>query len=181
MSDQDKSNKNSDRDTILSEMEKRINQRIDDRARAHDETTQAHVDGIYRAMELMNEKMDVRGDGIEKSMQNQYDRLETSMQNQYDGLEKSMQNHYDRLEKSMQNHYDRLEKSMQNHYDGLEKSMQTQFSEVKSSIAELKATVEKLGSEYNQIRKEMLQNTLWLVGTLIAITSVVIAAFTFLS
>ena len=148
MSDQDQSNKNSDRDTILSEMEKRINQRIDDRAKAHDETTQAHVDGIYRAMELMGEKMEVRVDGIEKSMQKQYDSHEKSMQKQYDGLEKSMQ---------------------------------TQFSEVKSSIAELKLTVEKLGSEYNQVRKEMLQNTLWLVGTLIAITGVVIAAFTFLS
>ena len=148
MSDQDKSNKNSDRDTILSEMEKRIIQRIDDRASAHDETTQAHVNGIYRAMELMGEKMEVRVDGIENSMQTQYDGLEQLMQKQYDGLEKSMR---------------------------------TQFNEVKSSIAELKVTVERLGSEYNQIRKEMLQNTLWIVGTIIAIAGVVIAAFTFLS
>ena len=41
-------------------------------------------------MELMGEKTEVRGDGIEKSMQNQYDGLEKSMQNQFGELRASL-------------------------------------------------------------------------------------------
>lgn len=115
MSDQIESNNYSDHDTFLSEMERRIIQRIDDRASAHDKTTLAHVNGIYRTMDLMGKKVEAKVDGMEKS------------------------------------------------------------------VAELKVTVEKLYSENNQILKDMLYQTRGLVATLIAIASVVIAAFTFLS
>ena len=101
MSNQDESNKNSTHDTTLSEMEERINKRIDDRANDHDRTTRAHIDGIYKAMDLMGEKMDVKVDGIEKSMQKQYEGLEKSMQKQYEGLEKSMQNQFGELKSSI--------------------------------------------------------------------------------
>ena len=101
MSNQDKANKNSTHDTTLSEMEKRINKRIDDRASDHERTTRAHIDGIYKAMDLMGEKMDVKVDGIEKSMQKQYEGLEKSMQKQYEGLEKSMQNQFGELKSSI--------------------------------------------------------------------------------
>ena len=165
MSDQDESNKNSTNDTTLSEMEERINKRIDDRASDHDRTTRAHIDGIYKAMDLMGEKMDVKVDGIEKSMQKQYEGLEKSMQKQYEGLEKSMQKQYEGLEKSMQNQY-----------EGLEKSMQNQFAELKSSITELREIVEKQNAASNKLRDDMTKHTLWLFGTLVTVAGIVIAA-----
>ena len=90
MSNQDESNKNSTHDTTLSEMEARINKRIDDRASDHDRTTRAHIYGIYKAMDSMGEKMDVNVDGIEMSMQKQYEGFEKSMQNQFVELKSSI-------------------------------------------------------------------------------------------
>ena len=101
MSNQDESIKNSTHDSTLSEMEERINKRIDDRASEHDRTTRAHIDGIYKATDLMGEKMDVKVDGIEKSMQKQYEVFEKSMQKQYEVFEKSMQNQFAELKSSI--------------------------------------------------------------------------------
>ena len=90
MSNQDESNKNSTHNTTLSEMEETLTKRIDDEASDHDRTTRAHIDGIDNAMNLMGEKMDVKVDGIEQSMQKQYEGFEKSMQNQFAELKSSI-------------------------------------------------------------------------------------------
>ena len=159
MSNQDESNKNSTHDTTLSEMEERINKRIDDRASDRDRTTRAHIDGIYKAMDLMGEEMDVKVDGIEKSMQKQHEVFEQSMQKLNEGFEKSMQ---------------KLN-------EGFEKSMQNQFAELNSSITELREIVEKQNAASNKLWDDLIKQRLWLFGTLVTIAGIVIAAVALLT
>ena len=174
MSNQDESNKNSTHDTTLSEMEERINKRIDDRASDHDRTTRAHIDGIYKAMDLMGEKMDVNVDGIYKAM----DLMGEKMDVKVDGIEKSMQKQYEGLEKSMQKQYEVFEKSMQNQFAELKSSITDSITD---SITELRELVEKQNAASNKLREDMTKQTLWLFGTLVTIAGIVIAAVALLT
>lgn len=80
----------------LAELERRINQRIDDRAASHEKTTQAHFDGLNARIDARIDMMDTKFDGVQKQfdgMQKQFD----GMQKQIDGVLRSMENFESRV------------------------------------------------------------------------------------
>ena len=79
----------------LAELERRINERIDDKASAHDRTTQAHVDGLSKNVDarfdVVNEKfkgVHQRIDKLEETVQKQADNFQLQVDQVLDAIEK---------------------------------------------------------------------------------------------
>ena len=123
----------------MTEMKEHIIQNFDEKAAAHDRTTQAHIDGIRHSMKLLGGKID--------------------------GLDKATTERYNNL---------------QNQIDELKKSMQNQFDDVKASQEVIRGTIADLRKLIEQNRKETIQHMYWLVGTLIALSAVIVAAIKFI-
>lgn len=71
----------------LAELESRINQRIDDKALAHEKATQAHVDGLNSKIDRLDRSFQTRFSEVKDSTQQQMDNFKDSMQKQNDKKE----------------------------------------------------------------------------------------------
>ena len=107
----------------LAELERRINQRIDDKAASHEKTTQAHVDGLNARMDALIDTMNTKFDSVQKqfdSVQRQFDSVQKqfdSVQKQFDGVQKQfegMQKQIEGVQRSLENFESKMTATLTN-------------------------------------------------------------------
>ena len=145
----------------LAELERRINQRIDDRASAHDRTTQAHVDGLNNRIDDLSKSVDAKIDGLSKNVDAKIDGLN----NKIDGLSKSADARYDVVNEKFKGVYERLDvvdekfKGVHERIDKLEDTVQKQSDYFQSKFDRVLDALEKMDSKFTSqiqdLRKEL--------------------------
>ena len=145
----------------LAELERRINQRIDDRASAHDRTTQAHVDGLNNRIDDLSKSVDAKIDDLSKSVDAKIDGLN----NKIDGLSKSADARYDVVNEKFKGVYERLDvvdekfKGVHERIDKLEDTVQKQSDYFQSKFDRVLDALEKMDSKFTSqiqdLRKEL--------------------------
>lgn len=136
MSTTNTSDKKPDIRNDLAELERRINQRIDDKAEAYEKTTKTLFDGL-------NAKID----GLDNSNQRQLTSFKESMQKQFDDLKDSKQKQFDDLSDSLQKQYDNLKDSTQKQYGDLKDSLQKQNEPMQKQNESLMRSIESVRGE----------------------------------
>ena len=100
----------------LAEFERRITQRIDDKAASQEKTTQAHFDGLNARMDALIDTMNTKFDSVQKqfdSVQRQFD----SVQKQFDGVQKQfegMQKQIEGVQRSLENFESKMTATLTN-------------------------------------------------------------------
>ena len=156
----------------LAELERRINQRIDDRASAHDRTTQAHVDGLNNRIDDLSKSVDAKIDDLSKSVDAKIDGLSKNvdakidgLNNKIDGLSKSADARYDVVNEKFKGVYERLDvvdekfKGVHERIDKLEDTVQKQSDYFQSKFDRVLDALEKMDSKFTSqiqdLRKEL--------------------------
>ena len=126
----------------LAELESRINQRIDDKALAHEKATQAHVAGL-------NSKID----RLDRSFQTRFSEFKDSTQQQMDSVKDSMQKQNDDMKESQQRQNDDKKESLQRRNDNKKESLPTQIYD---SICILHKQSSDLNRSFDALRSDVL-------------------------
>ena len=145
----------------LAELERRINQRIDDKASADDRTIQAHVDGLNKSIDGFSKSFDAKIDGLSKSFDAKIDGLN----NKIDGFSKSVDARFDVVNEKFKGVYERLDvvdekfKGVHERIDKLEETGQKQSDDFHSKFDRVLDAIEKMDSKFTSqiqdLRKEL--------------------------